>query len=136
MATRFGKFQTLAQKLITKNGRLVTVKIISNFPQNPNEPWGPNTDDVDIANVPAVFLEYKKSDLNFRNSFGIGGADTLIQMGDKKCLIAKLDLPNTQPGTKDKILESDGTEWKIITVNILQPGNLTETIMFELQVRS
>jgi hypothetical protein len=136
MATRFGKFQTLAQKLITKNGRLVTVQVSSDFPQNPNEPWGPNTANVDIASVPAVFLEYKKSDLNFRNSFGIGGADTLIQMGDKRCLISKLDLPNTQPGTKDRILESDGTEWKIITVNVLQPGNLDETIMFELQVRS
>ena len=136
MATRFGKFQTLAQKLITKNGRLVTFKVISETPLVPAEPWGPNAPDTNIKNVPAVFLEYKKSDLNFRNTFGIGGSDTLIQMGDKKCLISKLDLPNTNPETKDKLLESDGTEWKIITVNTLQPGNLTETIMFELQVRS
>lgn len=136
MATRFGSFQTLAQRLITKNARLVTFIVTSETPAVPGEPWGPNAAGTNIANVPAVFLEYKKQDLNFRNPFGVGGSDTLVQLGDKRCLIAKLDLPTTQPQTKDKILDQDGTEWKIITVNTLQPGNLAETIMFELQVRS
>jgi hypothetical protein len=136
MATRFGSFQTLAQRLITKNARLVTFRVVSETPLVPAEPFGPNTADTNIANVPAVFLDYTSKDLNFRNQFGIGGSDTLVQMGDKKCLIAKLDLPNTQPETKDKIIDADGTEWKIITVSTLQPGNLTETIMFTLQLRS
>lgn len=136
MATRFASARALAKKLITKNGRLVTYQITSDFPQNPNEPWGPNTANVDIANVPAVFLEFKKEDLNFRNAFGIGGTDTLIQLGDKKCLIAKLDLPNTTPQTKDKILDADGTEWNIITVKELQPGLITDSVMFTLQLRS
>jgi hypothetical protein len=109
---------------------------VSETPLVPAEPFGPNTADTNIANVPAVFLDYTSKDLNFRNQFGIGGSDTLVQMGDKKCLIAKLDLPNTQPETKDKIIDADGTEWKIITVSTLQPGNLTETIMFTLQLRS
>lgn len=136
MATRFGSFQLLAQKLITKNAREVTFRVVSTTPLVGGEPWGPNTADVNIAGVPAVFLDYKSKDLNFRNTFGIGGSDTLIQMGDKRCLIAKLDLPNVQPQTKDKIFDADGSEWKIITVSTLQPGNITETIMFELQVRS
>lgn len=136
MATRFGKFQTLAQRLITKNGRLVTFQVVSETPAVPAEPWGPNTADVLIPKVPAVFLDYKTKDLSFRNAFGIGGSDTLVQLGDKRCLISKLDMPNTQPETKDKILDADGTEWKIVSVDTLQPGNVTETIMWTLQVRS
>jgi len=126
MATRFGSFQTLAQRLITKNARLVTFKVVSETPLVPAEPWGPNTADTNIANVPAVFIDYKNQEID----------GTLVMLGDKKCLIAKLDLPTTQPQTKDKILDQDGTEWKIVQVKTLQPGNLAETIMFTLQLRS
>lgn len=126
MATRFGSFQTLAQRLITKNARLVTFKVVSETPLVPAEPWGPNTADTNIASVPAVFIDYKNQEID----------GTLVMVGDKKCLIAKLDLPNTQPETKDKILDQDGTEWKIVQVKTLQPGNLAETIMFTLQLRS
>ena len=126
MATRFGKFQKLAQRLITKNARLVTFKVVSETPLLPAEPWGPNTPDVDITNIPAVFLDYKNQEID----------GTLVMLGDKKCLIAQLDMPTTQPETKDKILEADGSEWKIVRVKTLQPGNIAETIMWTLQLRS
>lgn len=125
MATRFGKFQTLAQRLITKNARLVTIQVASTTPGTPAEPWLPNAAATTIVNVPAVFLEYKNQEID----------GTLVMLGDKRCLVAKLDVPNSTLKTKDVVL--DGTnEWKIQRIKTLQPGNVAETIMYELQVRA
>lgn len=125
MATRFGKFQKLAQRLITKNARLVTYKVVSTTPLVPGEPWGPNAADTLITNIPAVFLEYKNQEVD----------GTLVQIGDKRCLIATLDMPDVQPKTNDKILDG-ATDWKVSMVKTLQPGNVAETIMWELSVRT
>lgn len=125
MATRFGKFQLLSQRLITKNGRLITYRKPSSTPADPTKPWEGNGIDVDVKCVPAVFVEYNSRELT----------NELIQVGDKKVLIAKLDLPKTTPKTKD-ILVDGTTLWHVVNVNTLQPGNITETILFTLQVRS
>jgi len=120
---QFVSKQALAQRLITKFGRNVTFIVTSTTPLVVAEPWGPNTADSNLTNIPAVFIDYDSKERE----------GELIQMGDKKCLIAHLDL-GIRPQTKDKIL--DGTDtWNIVSINTLEPGERTETIMYELQVR-
>jgi hypothetical protein len=124
MATRFGKFQALAQRLITKNARSVVYKVASTTPLNPAEPWGPNTADT-LITAPAVFLSYEAKAID----------GTVVLTGDKQCLIAALDLPGVQPKAKDRILDGT-TDWEVVHVDTLQPGNLAETILYTVQVRS
>lgn len=123
---RFDNARALAVRLIAKNGRKVTFRVLSTTPVNPAEPWGPNTPDTDIKNVDAVFVEYQSPEID----------GTLIQQGDKKCLIAKLSLPNIDPKIENKIVESNGSTWNIVRINTLQPGGLDETIMYTIQVRA
>jgi hypothetical protein len=125
MATRFGPAQSLAQKLITKNGRLVSYLQASSTPATPGQPWLGNAADTVIASVPAVFTEYSNNEL----------VDTVVQAGDKRLFIAALDLPGVTPKTKDKIRDGS-TDWNIVNIKTTQPGNTAETIMFEIQVRA
>ena len=126
MATRFGKFQTLAQRLIAKNGREITYRQRSETNIDDTQPWlGKATNNSDTKKVPAVFVEFTSKEKE----------ESLIQMGDKKCLIAATALPNITPKTKD-ILVDGSTQWHIVNVMTLQPGNTAETIMYTLQVRS
>ena len=125
MATRFGKFQSLAQRLITKNGRLVTYRKKGTTPINPSEPWLGNEGDTDTTNVPAVFIDYSNQER----------VDSIVQDGDKKCLIAALDLGNIKPSTQDKLIDGT-TTWEIVNIKTLQPGNVAETVMFEIQARA
>lgn len=126
MATRFGKFQTLAQRLIKKNGRSVTFRSKSTTPSDPLEPWLGFGADTDTTGVPAVFVDYKSNEID----------GSIVQTGDKVCLIAALDLGATiRPKTKDIIVDGT-TNWNVVNVETVQPGNVAETILHKLQVRS
>ena len=125
MSLQFENFRQLAIRLITKNGRKVTFQFASSAPVNSAEPWKANTADTVKNNVPCVFLAYENTEAN----------NTLIQVGDKRCLVAKLSLPNSEPRTKDTIVDGKST-WNIVSVKTLQPGGLDRVVMYDLQVRA
>lgn len=124
MATRFGSAQLLAQKLILKNGRTITFTRKGTTPINAAEPWLGNTGDTTVPNVPAVFVDYSLRERQ----------NSLIQDGDKRALVAALDLSSFTPTTKDKILDN-GKTYEIVSIQTTAPGNTDETIMYELQLR-
>lgn len=122
--TVYTGFINLAQRLITKWGRTVSLQVESVTPISPTEPFEGNTAATVIAGIPAFFSNYKLADVD----------GTKVQRGDKSCLIAKKDLPSNQPTTKDTILDGS-TTWQIIEVNTVQPGPTADTVLFKLQVR-
>jgi hypothetical protein len=121
---QFLNAQLLAQRLITKFGRKVTFRQTSTTPSNPAEPWLGVTADTNKTGVSMVFIEYDNKER----------AGSLVQEGDKKVLVAHLDL-GLRPSTKDKLLDG-GIEWNIVSIKTTEPGERTETVMYELQVRS
>ncbi len=114
-----GKFAALATRLITKNGRLITMQRLSSTAADPNKPWnGPGAPTVASAvpNVPAVFVP---------PGGGLGRdivTEDLLQRVEQVALIAPL-----QEGleTMHRIIDTDGQAWKIDWVQVLKPADKT-----------
>ena len=126
MASRFNSARNLAQRLITKNGRPVSLQRKSGVPADPNVPWGPDAAPTTVSNIPGVFFDYTREDRQ----------NSLIQAGDKRCLVAKLDLETFIPQVNDLIVEEDGSTWNIVNILTVEPGLKTDAIMYELQLRA
>lgn len=122
--TVYTGFKNLAQRLITKWGRNVSLSVSSETPVSPTEPYEANAAPTIVSGIPAFFSDYNLKDVD----------GTKVQRGDKQCLIAKLDLPNNEPTTKDTIVDGS-TNWQIISVGILQPGPVVDTVFYRIQVR-
>ena len=131
MALNYTNFRLLAERLINENGRSLTLQREdqANF-TDPAQPWRTSTTTNKVT-LPllGVFVEYEKEDFD----------GSLVRRGDKRVLVAAKDTDDNRTGTENINIEDfdtilDGTEiWKIITVNIVEPGSLR--ILYDIQVR-
>lgn len=126
----FVSFQNLAERLIEENGRTISLvrRDQANF-TDPNKPWRGSTDVDEITVVvKGVFIEYEKMDFD----------GSLVRRGDKRLLVAAKSVTDESSASNLKIEDYDevldgGTRWKIITAELIEPGDLR--IMFDIQVR-
>lgn len=127
----FTSLRLTAERLILENGRTLTLKREDQVTfDDPNQPWRTSslTNQVSLA-VLGVFTEYEKEDFD----------GSLVRRGDKRVLVAAKDTEDAQTGTENIKIEDfdtllDGTEvWKIITVEVIEPGSLR--ILYDIQVR-
>lgn len=133
MALDYVSFRLLAERLINENGRLLTLQredqvnpVVVAEPWRAADPVGAN-----IVSLPVLgaFIEYEKEDFD----------GSLVRRGDKRVLVAAKDTEDVRTGTENIDVEDfdtllDGAEvWKIITVEVIEPGPLR--IMYDLQVR-
>ncbi len=115
-------FQDLAVRLITKNGRPVTVRR-SEITRDVAEPWkiGSETD-LDTSSV-GVFFENELSDLEIALVQAIGspeGARSSVERKSTECWIPAKGLAFAiQP--KDTLVDSAST-WEITDVRLIGPG--------------
>lgn len=120
------KFARVADRLITKNGRPVTLQLLSRTPEDAAKPWrGPDPDPEEgIAaseDVIGVFTDYKESEID--------GVD--VRRGDKRLLVAaKASALNLE--TFDIALDA-GTVWRLFNIELLEPG--TTRILYTMTAR-
>lgn len=118
MSVMHANFVTLGQKLIAKNGRLVTLQKLSGDFHNDGKPWrgaGTPTVESELANVRAAFLPIQGSDLG--------------TYFDDKELFKKCDevmmIADPGDGTDMKVFHqvADGDKsYHIETIQLLKPG--------------
>lgn len=125
MAQFDGEIQD-AKDLITENGEVARVRRITPGVPNPAEPWKPVPPTTVEVEVAAVFLNY-----NLQSSGEPYVNGSLIKTGDKKVLVAALDI--TDITSSDKIIRADGTVYQVINPKLLDPNG--QKILWTLQVR-
>jgi hypothetical protein len=112
----YSKFVALAQKLITKRGRLVSLQQLSGGASDPTKPWkgaGAPAVAVQVDNVPAVFLDAKGLDIK-----SVIKDDNLLKRATDVALIA--------PGAVDFSIMNmilDGKPMRIEWCHVLKPGD-------------
>ena len=133
MALNYTAFRLLAERLINENGRTLTLQREDQVnPVVVAEPWraaDPAGANIVSLTVLGVFTEYEREDFD----------GSLVRRGDKRVLVAAKDTDDVRTGTENINVEEfdtlldDGEVWKIITVEVIEPGSLR--IMYDLQVR-
>lgn len=117
------KFAVLAQRLIAKNGRDVTLYQLSRTPADANKPWeGAGTGFADSLTGKAVIVEYQEDEID----------DDQVKRGDKKLLIAAPTAAGKDL-TKFNKLDDAGAIYSIVNVKLLKPG--TTSILYTIQIR-
>ena len=127
----FVNFRNLAERLIEKNGRTLTlVRSDRGNPVDPTEPWRDSTDAAEITfPVIGVFIEFEKENID----------GEIVKRGDKQVLIAAKSVEDDSGGASDIDIEDydfvlDGTvRWRIMQAELIEPGPLR--IMYDIQVR-
>ena len=115
-------FADLAVRLITKNGRAITVRK-KNKTADPAEPWkltGTTTTDQTVV---GVFFENAFSDLEMALAQVLGapeGARTNLSIKGTRCYIPARGL-SFPISTEHVIIDSTRT-WEIVDLDLIQPG--------------
>lgn len=112
----------LAERLIAKNGRVVTLCRAARQPLNPEKPWLGTDCANDSTQVRAVILDYTEEDID----------GSRIKRGDRRALVAAL--PTSLDFRQWDLLVDGETEFRIIAAEITQPG--TVLILWEFQLRN
>lgn len=120
MAKDYSGPQALAQRMITKFGRTITVLKSNNTTEvSPGKPWKGYTEaDTELAAVPAVFvadfgqLLVDMSDNEFAS---------LIARDENACMVAKLDVPSDDLTDNHKVIDGSVT-YQIERVLQFRPG--------------
>jgi hypothetical protein len=132
MALNYTNFRSLADRLISENGRALTIvrRDQSNF-TDPAKPWRGSTEAAEVSTaVTGVFIEYEKEDVD----------GDLVRRGDKRVLIAAKDVEDESASSENVKVEDydhvlDGTvRWKILSAELIEPGS--QRIMYDVQVRA
>lgn len=129
-------FALLAQKLIKKNGRPVSIKTTTRLPVDAAKPWDADgTPTFTTTSATAVFLDPEGEtifeDALIKISQGISVEDrtSIVKVGTQVWIAAK-DVPNGI-STSDTLV--DGlVEWQITSVQEIKPG--PTTVAFRLRV--
>jgi hypothetical protein len=131
MALDYNNFRLLAERLINENGRTLTLQREDQVnATDPAQPWrtAATTNQVTL-DVLGVFIEFEKEDFD----------GSLVRRGDKRVLVAAKDTEDVRTGTENIEIEDfdtlldDGEVWKIITVEVIEPGPLK--VAYDIQVR-
>jgi hypothetical protein len=126
---RFTKSIALAQKLIKKNGRNVTITFPSTTLADPAKPWEGVTTSSNTKVVKGVFTNYARTDQRNVND----GVPTNVQVGDQKLLVAAGDITPDDIKTATTV-DDRSTTWKVINVEVVDPGD--DPILYKLQLRA
>ncbi len=123
----YDAFAALANRLILKKGRKITLRQLSAVATDPTKPWkgtGAPTAAGTLLNVPAVFLPASGSGL---------GKDIVSEELLKKVTQVAL-IPPLQEGldVMHEIVDTDGTIWKIDWAQVLKPATQTVLYVFGL----
>lgn len=117
------RLAALAQRLITANGRTMTITLTDRTAASGTQPWrGPGTSDTVLSNIPAVVIPAE-----LMNEEG-----NLLRFTDKVALIAANDV---SPEVLDRFsFIDDGTErLKIRKVTPINPGAVRVLYILELE---
>lgn len=122
------KFAALAERLIAKHGRPMTLKQLSRDPANASQPWrGPATSTAsgyaDTEDVIAVVTDFDEEEID----------GTLVKRGDKKVIVAAK--PSATKDLSDFDVLLDGTLlYHLGACNTVHPG--TTKIMYTFPARA
>ena len=116
-----------AKELIAESGEVSTIRRTTPGVPNPAKPWEPVVPVVTNVQVTAVWLNYA-----FKSSGEAYTNGSLVKTGDKKVLVAALDLPSGLT-VSDQIVREGGELYKIENIKLLDPNG--QRILYELQVR-
>ncbi len=126
----FAKLQKTADRLITANGRAVTLRKRDRGTADPATPWrGPSIPGTDITVMAiAVILDFDEDTID----------GTLIRRNDKRALVAELDVNPAGASVIHEIetfntLVDGADTWHIERIKLLQPS--TEKLFYDLQLR-
>ena len=116
------KFANLAQRLIAKHGRTITVRKLSETPADGAKPWRGTGASYEYAvEVIGVMTDYREEEIDGTN----------ILVGDKRMLAASKDVAQSlQYATS--LLDNEQV-WSVEAVKVIEPG--TTRIMYEMRVR-
>lgn len=120
----FDRQAETARRLIDKYGETSTIRRVT--PGVPTVPGKPVPPTVVNVSVRAAWLNYN---LQTSGEPYVGGS--LIKTGDKKVLVAALDIVDIT--ASDLIVRADGTVYKIENPKLLDPNG--QKILWALQVR-
>lgn len=115
-----------AKELIAENGEVSTIRRTIPGVPDPATPWKPVVPVVTNVPVTAVWLNYA-----FKTSGEAYTNGSLVKTGDKKVLVAALDIADIT--VSDQIVRADGTVFKIGNVKLLDPNG--QRILYELQAQ-
>jgi hypothetical protein len=130
MAINIANMRATAQRLISENGRAMTlVRLDQGNPTDPTKPWRESTGASEVIfSIIGVFTEFEKEDFD----------GTLVRRGDKRVLAAASAV-EVAAGFSDNAVEDydmvlDGTvRWKIVDVRVIQPG--VDKVLYDIHVR-
>jgi len=112
-------FAALAERLITKNGRAISVRATTKTPVDAEKPWGAQTDSDTDYDTYGVFIDTQASDYLARVS-----AVSRLVLANVEVKKTGVLIPGTvgvEPTTSMKIVDGD-TIWGIAKVSKVQPG--------------
>lgn len=124
MAAFDGDIQT-AKELITEFGEVSTIRRVTPGIPDPAAPHKPVPPTVANVHVTAVWLNY-----NYQSSGELYVGGSLIKTGDKKVLVAALDISDIT--ASDQLVRADGSVYKVINAKLLDPNG--QKILWTLQV--
>jgi len=122
------KFANLAERLINKHGRDVTLRKLSRTPEDSDMPWRGTDPDPEVGYefeqvVRAVFTDFNEDEID----------GDQVRRGDKRLLVAAKPVAGTDLLKADSLLD-EGSVYGIIRGNLLKPG--TTEILYDFQVRA
>lgn len=109
-----------AVKLIAKFGRAATLLRKSLTPADAAAPWDSNASEGVSVAITAAFVKYNTNQID----------GTTIHAGDQQALVAALA---TTPITDSDTILDGGKRWRIIGVELVQPGAIE--YLYKCQVR-
>ena len=130
MALDYTNFRAVAERLITENGRALTlVRKDQGNPADPLKPWRASTGAADVSfAITGVFVDFEQEDFD----------GTLVRRGDKRVLAAASEVETAAAPDFDEVEDFDyvldaGDRWDVVKVDVVQPG--TARILYDIQVR-
>lgn len=130
MTINYAKLRDTADRLITENGRTVTLVKRDRTASDVSKPWrGPSTPGTDIIlSVTAVIIKFETKMID----------GTLIRVGDKRAFISPKE-SDAAESTGEALIEDFDTlidkseTWNIISVDKVEPGDTK--ILYDLHLR-
>jgi hypothetical protein len=126
------KFVALAKRLIEKHGRLVTLRKISETPNDTDKPWRGNDDDTSASDDISITAKTLMKGLFYEDS-----PDNEVRRAVQDAVVAAasaVDTNGAQVDLKgfDQLIDGD-IVWKIDKVQEVKPGDLV--ILWKLRLK-